>query len=164
MKEIALTGTDNKVFADVLSVLLACDVAVYAMAGNPGHVMVEDDQLIVSRMNFYSREAMREAFEGYHDVIMTYDDNLKDAAHNDFALKTFSDAVTAVREAGVSRLIVVAGQDSESFYVSLLKRIDDIDWVFISTESDYPGRTADELIGSSFRHEAYVEYPDGSRL
>lgn len=157
MKEIVLTGTNNKVFADVLSVLLARDIAVNAMVDNPERVMVEDSQLTVSRINFYSREAMREAFEGYHDVIMTYDDNLKDAAHNDLALKTFSDTITAAREAGVSRVIVVAGQDSEAFYVTLLKRIDDIDWVFISTEGDYPDRAADELIEPSFHREVYVE-------
>ena len=37
MKEIALTGTNSKVFADVLSVLLARDIAVNAMVDYPEH-------------------------------------------------------------------------------------------------------------------------------
>lgn len=157
MKEIALVGTNNKVFADVLSVLLARDVAVNAMVDYPEHVMVEDENLTVSRMNFYEPEAMRKAFEGYHDVVLTYDDNLLDAAHNELALKTFADTLNAARKAGVARAIVVAGRDSEAFYVTLMKRIDDIDWVFISTEGDFPDRAADELIEPSYHREIYQD-------
>ncbi len=121
MKEIALVGTNNRVFADVLSVLLARDLAVNAMVDYPEHVMVEDAQLTVSRMNYGDESAMREAFEGYHDAILTYDDNLRDAAHNELALKTFADTLTAVRQAGVARVIVVASPDSEAYFVSLLQ-------------------------------------------
>ena len=64
MKEIALVGTNNKVFADVLSVLLARDLAVNAMVDYPEHVMAEDTQLTVTRMNYYDEEAMRQSFEG----------------------------------------------------------------------------------------------------
>lgn len=157
MKEIALTGTNNKVFADVLSVLLARDLAVNAMVDYPEHVMLNDTQLTISRMNFYSREEMREAFEGYHDAILTYDDNLMDVEHNTLALKTFEDTITAAREAGVARVIVVAGQDSEAYFTSLLRRLDDIDWVYVSTEGDFPNRTADEVIEPSFHKEVYAE-------
>lgn len=157
MKKAALVGTNNKVFADVLSVLLARDIEVSAMVDNTMHVMVEDPNLKVSRLDFYSRDDMRKAFEGFHNVILTYDDDLRDASHNNLALKTFADTINAAREAGVSRVIVVAGQNSEAFYVTLLKRIDDIDWVFISTEGDFPDRAADELIEPSFHREVYVE-------
>ena len=54
-------------------------------------------------------------------------------------------------------MIVVAGQDSEAYFVSLLNRIDDIDWVFISTENAYPERVADELISPRFHREEYSE-------
>lgn len=157
MKEIALVGTNNKVFADVLSVLLARDVAVNAMVDYPEHVMLDDSELTVTRMDYYDEARMQEAFEGYHDVILTYDDNLADAAHNDLALKTYADTLTAARKAGVARLIVVAGADSEAYFTSLLRRVDDIDWVFISTEGDYPDRAADELIEPSFHREVYQE-------
>ena len=157
MKEIALVGTNNKVFADVLSVLLARDVAVNAMVDFPEHVMVDDSDLTVSRMDFYDQDDMRSAFASYGSVILTYDDNLLDVAHNDLALKTFADTLTAARKAGVGRVIVVAGQDSEAYFVSLLNRIDDIDWVFISTEGDFPNRAADELIEPSFHREVYAE-------
>lgn len=157
MKEIALVGTNNRVFADVLSVLLARDLAVNAMVDNPEHVMVDDSQLTITRMNYFEEDAMRQSFEGYHDAILTYDDNLQDAAHNEIALKSFANTLTAARQAGVARVIVVAGQESEAFFVSLLKRIDDIDWVFISTEGDYPNRTADEVIEPNFHREVYQE-------
>ncbi len=157
MKEIALVGTNNKVFADVLSVLMARDVAVNAMVDFPEHVMVEDESLTVSRMDFYDEEAMREAFASYGSLVLTYDDNLLDVAHNNLALKTFADTLTAARKAGVGRVIVVAGQDSEAYFVSLLNRIDDIDWVFVSTEGDFPNRAADELIEPSFHREVYKE-------
>lgn len=157
MKEIALVGTNNRVFADVLSVLLARDLAVNAMVDYPEHVMVEDSQLTVTGMNYFDEDAMRQSFEGYHDAILTYDDNLQDASHNEIALKSFANTLTAARKAGVARIIVVAGQDSEAFFVSLLKRIDDIDWVFISTEGDYPDRTADEVIEPNFHREVYQE-------
>ena len=124
MKEIALVGTNNKVFADVLSVLMARDVAVNAMVDFPEHVMVEDESLTVSRMDFYDEEAMREAFASYGSLVLTYDDNLLDVAHNNLALRTFADTLTAARKAGVGRVIVVAGQDSEAYFVSLLNRID----------------------------------------
>lgn len=157
MKEIALVGTNNHVFADVLSVLLARDIAVNAMVDYPERVMLEDSLLTVSRMNFADRDSMRDAFEGYHDAVLTYDDNLMDAEHNTLALKTFADTVTAAREAGVSRVIVIGSPDSEAFFVTLLRRLDDIDWTFISTEGDYPNRTADEVIEPSFHREVYAE-------
>lgn len=157
MKEVALIGTNNKVFGDVLSVLLARDIAVNAMVDYPEHVMLEDQILTVTKMDFYKRDAMREVFDGYHDAILTYDDNLLDAAHNDLALKTFADTITAAREAGVARVVVVASPDSEAFYVTLLRRIDDIDWVFVSTEGDYPDRAVNEVIEPSFHREVYKE-------
>ncbi len=157
MKEIALIGTNCRVFSDVLSVSLDRDIAVNAMVDYPEHVMLDDVLLTVSRMDFYNREAMREAFEGYHDAILTYDDDLKNAEHNDLTLKTFADTVTAAREAGVARVIVVGSPDSEAFFVTLLRRLDDIDWVFISTENDYPDRAVNELIEPSFHREVYAE-------
>ena len=89
--------------------------------------------------------------------MLTYDDNLLDAAHNELALKTFADTLNAARKAGVARAIVVAGRDSEAFYVTLMNRIDDIDWVFISTEGDFPDRAADELIEPSYHREIYQD-------
>lgn len=157
MKEIALVGTNNKVFADVLSTLLGRGLSVNALVDYPERVMVEDTRLTVSRMNFMDEEAMRSSFEGYHDAVLSYDDNLRDAAHNELALKSFAETLTAARQAGVARVVVVGGQYSEAFFVTLLKRIDDIDWVFISTEGDFSNRTADEVIKPNFHREVYQE-------
>lgn len=157
MKEIALTGTNSKVFADVLSVLLARDIAVNAMVDYPEHVMLNDELLTVTRADFTNKEAMKDAFEGYNTIVLTYSDDLADHDTDDLTLKTFADTFTAAREAGASRVIVVGSPQSQAFFVSLMRRTDDVDWVFISTEGDFPGRAADEVIEPSFHREVYTE-------
>ncbi len=157
MKEIALTGTNNHVFADVLGKLLACDINVNAMVDFPEKVMLSDTKLTVSLFSPENHARTVESFQGYHDAVLTYNDDLKDPYTNELTLKYFVDTVHAAREAGVARLIVVGSPDSEAFFVTDLRRLDDIDWVFISTEGDYPTRTAQELINPSFHKEVYSE-------
>lgn len=155
MKEIALVGTNNKVFSSVLSALLENGETVNAMVDYPEHVMVSNAQLTVSRINYHSEEAMREMFEGYHDVVLSYDDNLQDVQHNEIALESFAKTLTAVRKAGASRVIVVAGSDSEAFFTGTMRRLDDIDWTFISTEGDFARKTAEELANARHHREVY---------
>ena len=100
---------------------------------------------------------MREALEGYHDIVLAYNDDLEDAYTNDLTLKYFIDTVHAAREAGVARVIVVGAPQSTAYFVTDLRRLDDIDWVFISTENAYPERVADELISPRFHREEYSE-------
>lgn len=59
--------------------------------------------------------------------------------------------------AGVARVIVVGSPESEAFFAGHLRRFDDIDWVFISTEGDYAGRTAGELVAPKFHKEVFSE-------
>ena len=72
-------------------------------------------------------------------------------------LKYFVDTVLAARRAGVERVIVVGAQESEAYFLSGLRRLDNIDWVFISTEGDYAGRTAREIEEPTFHKEPYSE-------
>ena len=67
------------------------------------------------------------------------------------------DTVHAAREAGVARVIVVGSPMSTAYFVTDLRRLDDIDWVFVSTENDYPDRVADEIIKPTFHREEYKE-------
>lgn len=157
MKEIALTGTVNHVFGDVLGALLAKGVAVNAMVDFPEKVMLADDRLTVSHLPLEEYQRVVEAFEGYHDVVLTYNDDLGDHYTNDLTLKYFVDTVHAAREAGVARVIVVGSPDSEAFFVSDLRRLDDIDWVFISTEGDFADRVADEISAPHFHREVFTE-------
>ncbi len=70
MKEIALTGTNCHIFADVLSALLHRGIAVHAYVTYPERLMVEDVDLTVSRLAVDSPSTMHSDFEGYHDVVL----------------------------------------------------------------------------------------------
>lgn len=157
MKEIALLGTINRVQADVLGELLARGLSVNAMVDNPEKLMLEDSRLTVTHLPVENHERVVEALEGYSDAVLTYNDDLQDALTNVLTLKYFVDTVHAAREAGVKRIIVVGSPDSSAFFVSDLRRLDDIDWVFISTENAYPQRVADEVISPRFHKEVYTE-------
>ena len=157
MKEIALLGTVGHVHADVLGALLAKGLGVNTMVDFPGKVMLEDSRLTVTHLPLGEHARVVEALEGYHDVVLTYNDDLGDAYTNDLTLKYFVDTVHAAREAGVSRVIVVGSPVSEAFFVTDLRRLDDIDWVFISTENDYPDRVANEVTEPHFHREVYKE-------
>ncbi len=157
MKEIALTGTVNHVFGDVLGALLAEGLAVNAMVDFPEKVMLEDDRLTLTHLPLAQHESVVEAFAGYHDAVLTYNDDLQDHYTNDLTLKYFVDTVHAAREAGVARIIVVGSPDSEAFFVSDLRRLDDIDWVFVSTEGDYAGRVAREIVEPKYHREVFSE-------
>ena len=157
MKEIALIGTTNHVFGDVLGALLARGASVNAMVDYPEKVMLEDSRLTVTHLPVEEHDRVVEALEGYHDAVLTYNDDLSDPYTNDLTLKYFVDTVHAAREAGVARIIVVGSPDSQAFFVSDLRRLDDIDWVFISTEGDYPDRTVEEVVNPRFHSEGYTE-------
>lgn len=157
MKEIALLGTTCHVFAKTLSELLAKGLSVNAMVDKPEHIMIEDTRLTVQRLPLGEHQRVVEALEGYHDVVLTYNDDLRDAYTNDLTLKYFVDTVHAAREAGVARVIVVGSPDSQAFFVSDLRRLDDIDWVFISTEGAYADRVVGEVLEPRHHSEVFAE-------
>ena len=157
MKEIALLSTTGHVFGDILGALLARGLSVNAMVDFPEKVMVEDSRLTVTHLPVQDHDRVREALEGYHDIVLAYNDDLEDAYTNGLTLKYFIDTVHAAREAGVARVIVVGAPQSTAYFVTDLRRLDDIDWVFISTENAYPERVADELISPRFHREEYSE-------
>lgn len=157
MKEIALTGMNGHVFADVLTELLHRGQPVNAFVSNPEHVMVENSDLTVSFLDNADKKAMKDSFMGYHDVIMTFEDNQTDHDANDFILKNYVDMVNAAREAGVARLVVVGAPESEAFFMGDLRRHTDIDWVFISTEGNYAQRAAEEIFNPHSHREKYIE-------
>lgn len=157
MKEIALTGTTCHVFADVLGALLDKGLTVGAMVDFPEKVMVNDNRLTAIHFPVEDHDKVKDCLRGYDTVVMTYNDNLEDAYTNDLTLKYFVDTLHAAREAGVKRAIVVASPDSEAFFVSDMRRLDDIDWVFISTEGDFPRRAAAEVTSPKTHKAVYSE-------
>ncbi len=153
MKEIALTGSNCHIFAEVLSALLHRGVAVHAYVTYPERLMLDDVDLTVSRLDVDDHERLVKDFEGYHDVILTYNDDQTDVESNDFTLHHYKDMVNAAREAGVSRLIVVGSPEAAAFFLGDLRREKDLDWVFISTEGDYADRAAREIVAPQYHRE-----------
>ena len=156
MKEIALTGTDCHIFADVLSALLHRGIAVHAYVTYPERLMVEDSALTVSRLEVDSPMAMRQDFEGYHDAVLTFNDDLTNHEDNDFTLRQYSRLVSAAVDAGVRRVVVVGSSESAAFFMGDLRRRDGLDWVFVSTEGDYAGRVAREVAAPHHHKEEYT--------
>lgn len=157
MKEIALIGVNGHVFSGVLSTLLSKGYSVNALVTAPERVMLDNQALTVSRLDYADKSAMTEALRGYADVVITVEDNLQDHDHNDFVLRYYNEMVNAARDAGVSRVIVVGAADSSAFLMSSLRHHDkEIDWVFISTEGDYADHAACEVASPRFHREAYA--------
>ncbi|MDE7032973.1 MAG: SDR family oxidoreductase [Muribaculaceae bacterium] len=94
MKEVALVGTACRVFSDVLTLLLERDIAVVAFVDNPEKVMLNDEQLTVSHLYPADEKAVEEALQGFHDVVLVYDDNLMNVDHNTLTLKSFVPSLT----------------------------------------------------------------------
>ena len=153
MKEIALAGINGHIFSDILSALLHRQAAVNAIVTNPEHLMIENTALTVSHLNTATKETLAEGFEGYNTVILAFGDKQTDKDANDFALKRYAELVNAVREAGVTRLIVVGGYNAEAFFLGDLRRHNDIDCVYISTEGDYATRAAEEDLNPTRHRE-----------
>lgn len=157
MKEIALLGTTNQVFADVLGALMAKDLSVNAMVDFPERVMLNDTRLTVSHLPFGEEQQVVIALDGYDDAVLTYNDNLEDRYTNDMTLRYFVSTVTAARKAGVKRIVVIGSPVSEAFFVTELRRLDDIDWVFISTEGDFAARAVAEVSEPRCHRQVYTE-------
>lgn len=156
MKEIALMGMNSPVLADILSALLHRNMAVNAMVTNPEHLMIDNTLLTVSHVDGKSVDTMAEDLEGYHDAVMAFGDDFTNAESNEFTLHAFPNMVTAARRAGVSRIIVVGSPQSAAFFLGDLRRQDDIDWVYISTEGDFARHAADEVETPRHHREEYM--------
>lgn len=157
MKEILLTGTVGTVLADVLGSLLSKGLSVNALVDAPEKIMIDDTRLHVGHMPVEKHDEVKNLFTGYDTAVLTYSDDLEDKYTNDRTLKYFVDTVFAAREAGVKRIVVVGSPQSTAFFVSELRRLDDIDWVFISTRNNYPGRTASEVVEPRFHRAIFPE-------
>lgn len=157
MKEVALLGMESRVFADVLSELLHRNIAVNAFVTNPEHLMIENVDLTVSLLDVEKPSVLTESLEGYHDAIMVFSDDQTDVKANDFALKYYLPMLKAAREAGVNRVIVVGSPESSAYFTADLRRQDDLDWVFISTEGAFATRAVDEAVAPRHHHEVYAE-------
>ena len=122
MKEIALLGTNGHVMGNVLGALLARGLGVNAMVDFPEKVMLADSRLTVTHFNPADRGKTEASLQGYTEAVLTYNDDLTDEYTNSRTLNYFVDTLTAARQAGVARVIVVGSPVSEAFFVTELNQ------------------------------------------
>ncbi|MFG6385756.1 MAG: NAD(P)H-binding protein [Muribaculaceae bacterium] len=155
MKEIAVTGLNGHVLSEVLSYLLHKGVTVNAYVNNPERLMDTSTQLTASLLDVYDKERLRSLFTGYDTVIMTFDDDQSDHDENSFVLENYGRMVHAAREAGVKRLVIVGSPQAEAFFIGDLKRQDEVDWTFVSTEGDFAKHATDEALTPTTHKAVY---------
>lgn len=156
MKEIALIGFGGPVFANTLSKLLEEGQTVQVLTTHPTHVMLNNTALTVSHLDLDNRLHLIDSLQNYDNLIIALETDLTDAQLNNLILKHYNGLITAAIEAGVNRLIVVGGKESQAFYTTDLKRLDNIDWVFISTEGDYRLHAYQQTVRPTVHHAVYM--------
>lgn len=157
MKEIALVGSLNSLYGDVLSQLLKHEISVNALVPSPEKLMIDNSLLTVTALDPEVHNDMVKALTGYKTAVFVYNDNLTDAESNRVTLKTYNDNIRAAREAGVERVLVVGSENSQAFFTTDLRRLDDIDWVFISNVGPYAKRVRKEVEKPRCHREVYVK-------
>lgn len=155
MKEIAVTGLNGHVLSEVLSYLLHKGVTVNAYVNNPERLMDTSTQLTASLLDVYDKDRLRSLFTGYETVIMTFDDDQSNHDENSFVLENYGRMVHAAREAGVKRLVIVGSPQAEAFFIGDLKRQDEVDWTFVSTEGDFAKHATDEALTPTTHKAVY---------
>ena len=155
MKEIAVTGLNGHVLSEVLSYLLHKGVTVNAYVNNPERLMDTSTQLTASLLDVYDKDRLRSLFTGYDTVIMTFDDDQSNHDENSFVLENYGRMVHAAREAGVKRLVIVGSPQAEAFFIGDLKRQDEVDWTFVSTEGDFAKHATDEALTPTTHRAVY---------
>lgn len=155
MKEIAVTGLNGHVLSEVLSYLLHKGVTVNAYVNNPERLMDTSTQLTASLLDVYDKDRLRSLFTGYDTVIMTFDDDQSNHDENSFVLENYWRMVHAAREAGVKRLVIVGSPQAEAFFIGDLKRQDEVDWTFVSTEGDFAKHATDEALTPTTHKAVY---------
>lgn len=141
-KEIALLGVNGTVLSDTLTALLEKSDSVDVFSTTPEHVMLDTTNIVVNHLDTSSKEATRDQLIGFDTVVLALENDMGNPDFNDWVLRTYSETVNAIIEAGVKRLFVIGAKDSEAFYCGELRRHDKLDYVFTTTEGDYADAVA----------------------
>lgn len=137
MKEIALLGTTGPVFGQTLTAMLENNMDVDAFVTNPEKVMLDTTNVTINRLDLSEELATEQQLTGFDIAVFAMESNLADHDLNDLILRSFSPTVNAAIKAGVKRLVIIGGKDSEAFYLQELNRHDGLKYRFITTEGNY---------------------------
>lgn len=137
MKEIAILGTTGPVFGQTLTAFLEKNFSVEALVTDPEKLMLDTTNINIDRLDLSGEVATRQQLTGYSVVVLAIENDLQNHDLNDLILRSFSPTVNAAIDAGVKRLVVIGGKDSEAFFLQELNRHHGLDYRFITTEGDY---------------------------
>lgn len=158
MKKIALIGASGFVGSTILNELLSRGYNVEALVRNPEKITIENPNLTVKKVDVADEKALAEDLKGYDAVISAYNPGWTNPNIYNDTLQNYPRIVEAAKEAGVKRLLMVGGAGTlfcapglrvvdsgvipaeimdgvkslGKFYLDILTKENDIDWVFFS--------------------------------
>ncbi len=158
MKKTALIGASGFVGSAILNELLSRGYKVEALVRNPEKINVENPDLTVKKVDVADEKALAEDLKGYDAVISAYNPGWTNPNIYNDTLQNYPRIVEAAKEAGVKRLLIVGGAGTlfcapglrlvdsgvipaeimdgvkslGKFYLDILTKENDIDWVFFS--------------------------------
>lgn len=158
MKKTALIGASGFVGSAILNELLSRGYEVEALVRNPEKITVENPNLTVKKVDVADEKALAGDLKGYDAVISAYNPGWTNPNIYNETLQNYPRIVEAAKEAGVKRLLMVGGAGTlfcapglrvvdsgvipaeimdgvkslGKFYLDILTKENDIDWVFFS--------------------------------
>lgn len=158
MKKIILIGASGFVGSAILNEALNRGIKVTAVVRNPEKIKISNANLTVMKADVSGGDELAEISRGSHAVISAYNPGWANPNIYEETLKIYPAIVDKVKKAGVKRLLIVGGAgtlfvapgvrlvDSGAipaeiigavrsfgeFYLEILSKEEDIDWVFFS--------------------------------
>lgn len=158
MKKTALIGASGFVGSAILNELLSRGYNVEALVRNPEKITIENPNLTVKKVDVADEKALAEDLKGYDAVISAYNPGWTNPNIYNHTLQNYPRIVEAAKASGVKRLLMVGGAGTlfcapglrvvdsgvipaeimdgvkslGKFYLDILTKENDIDWVFFS--------------------------------
>lgn len=163
MKKTALIGASGFVGSAILNELLSRGYKVEALVRNPEKITSENPNLTVKKVDVADEKALAEDLKGYDTVISAYNPGWTNPNIYNETLQNYPCIVEAAKKAGVKRLLIVGGAGTlfcapglrvvdsgvipaeimdgvkslGKFYLDILAKENDIDWVFFSPAGSF---------------------------
>lgn len=157
-KKVALIGASGRVGHAILKELLDRGFKVEALVRNPEKLTVADPGLTVRQVDVANEQALKDALQGYENVISAYNPGWTNPNIYQDTLENYPKILKAAIAAGVKRLLIVGGAGTlfvkpglrlmdtgtlpkewlpgvtslGKFYLDTLMPEKGIDWVFFS--------------------------------